>query len=161
MSEKVIIKPKFGNKLFAENKVMMKAPGGKEELHSLEYYGDLEVSDGYHTFEELYDHRITLFIALCKIEHSFEVFGVRRDNVPLFNSSYQIVSNVWRSKVNGDGSVWDGWFIIGIGRVKGTQITYHLPLDRWEETNFADTLDRAPEWDGHSPADVLLRLKKL
>ena len=26
----------------------------------------VEASDGYHTFEELYDHRITLFIALCK-----------------------------------------------------------------------------------------------
>ena len=45
MSEKVIIKPKFGNKLFAENKVMIRAPRGKEELHSLEYYGDLEVKE--------------------------------------------------------------------------------------------------------------------
>lgn len=24
-----------------------------------------EVSDGYHTFDELYEHRVALFIALC------------------------------------------------------------------------------------------------
>lgn len=27
---------------------------------------EMEVSDGYHTFDELYDHRITLYIALCR-----------------------------------------------------------------------------------------------
>lgn len=108
----------------------------------------LVASDGYHTFEELYDHRITLFIALCK--HLEEL-----------SLEYGHDSNVWRSKVNGDGTTWDGLFIMGIGKDKGKQITYHLPLSRWEETDFAETLDQAPEWDGHSSADVLERLKKL
>ena len=33
--------------------------------------------------------------------------------------------------------------------------------ERWEETNFAKTLDKAPEFDGHTPADVLERIKSL
>lgn len=27
--------------------------------------------DGYHTFTELYDHRITLYIALCAVQRLF------------------------------------------------------------------------------------------
>lgn len=157
MSEKVIIK----GHITKADKESVQHFGEILSRDWFEAEGQFEISDGYHTFEELYDHRITLFIALCKIENAFEKFGVRRDNVPLFNSNYQIVSNVWRSKINGDGTRWDGWFIMGIGKIAGQQITYHLPLDRWEETNFAETLDKAPEWDGHSPADVLDRLKKL
>ena len=34
------------------------------------------ISDGYHSFGELYDHRITLFITLCKI----------LDKDPLYNN---------------------------------------------------------------------------
>lgn len=107
-----------------------------------------QVSDGYHTIEELYDHRITLFIALCK--------RLQCDLRPP-----RMGQRVWRSKTHHDGTSWDGWFIIGIDRDKGEQISYHLPLSRWEETNFADTLERAPEWDGHTSADVLERLKTL
>ena len=70
-------------------------------------------------------------------------------------------SSVWRSKTNGDGTIWDGWFVMGIGKDAGKQITYHLPLSRWEETDFANTLDQAPEFDGHSSQDVLERLKQL
>ena len=114
--------------------------------------------DGYHTFDELYDHRITLFIALCKL-----IAGVGF----LFTKELGKVSSleknmpVWRSKAHHDGSVWDGWFILGIGKEKGEQITYHLPLSRWDETGFAETLEKAPEWDGHTPDDVLKRLKAL
>lgn len=109
---------------------------------------EMVASDGYHTFDELYDHRITLFIALCR---------------QLSNSSYHDNDNcpIWRSKVHSDGSVWDGWFILGIGKEKGRQITYHLPLDRWQDAYFARIEEKAPEWDGHTPQDVLDRLKDL
>lgn len=107
-----------------------------------------KISDGYHTFEELYEHRITLFIALCrlmKFEYKLQYDG----------------KGVWRSKAHSDGSVWDGWFILGILQTPGQQITYHLPISKWEETNFATTLDKAPTFDGHTPQDVLQRLKQL
>ena len=109
--------------------------------------------DGYHTFTELYEHRTTLFITLCEFFQEFRT-------PVIFLSITGQRNNVWRSKKNGDGSEWEGWFILGIGKDKGKQITYHLPIDRWEETDFAETLDQAPEWDGHTSDDVLERLKK-
>lgn len=107
------------------------------------------ISDGYHTFGELYDHRITLWIALCR-----ELRG---------NLAYPVgaKAKVWRSKLHSDGSRFDGWFVLGIGKQPGEQITYHLPMSRWDETDFAYTLERAPEFDGHTSADVLERLKSL
>jgi hypothetical protein len=71
------------------------------------------------------------------------------------------LQEVWRSKLHSDGSSFDGWFILGIGKEKGKQITYHLPTVRWDEVSFAETLEKAPEWDGHTPDDVLERLKAL
>lgn len=114
----------------------------------------MDASDGYHTFTELYDHRIALFIALCKhlttLQHMFNI----PENIPKR-------FNIWRSQLHSDGSSFEDWFILGINKAKGEQITYHLPMSRWEETEFAQTLEKAPEWDGHTPADVLERIKIL
>lgn len=99
------------------------------------------VSDGIHTFDELYEHRIELFIALCK--------------------QLSLHKKVWRSKVHYDGVVWDGWFIVGIYTLPGEQISYHLPLSRWKDTEFIETVPVAPDWDGHTSNDVLNRLKLL
>ena len=103
----------------------------------------LKVSDGFHTFDELYEHRISLYIALCRtLEH------------------YR-AAQVWRSRLHSDGSAFQGWFVLGIGVAQGEQITYHVPWSRWEETDFATERDRAPEWDGHTAAHALLRLQEL
>ena len=100
--------------------------------------------DGYHTFEELYEHRMVLFIAL----------GSRTQELLEENIT-------WRSKLHSDGTMFEGgWFILGINTKKGKQVTYHLPIRFWEETKFAKTLERAPKWDGHTSDDVLKRLKK-
>ena len=103
-------------------------------------------SDGYHTFDELYEHRITLWIALCRTqtEHCHKCDDIS-----------------WRSKLHSDGSSFDGWFVLGLFYDPGEQMTYHLPMSRWDECDFAQELDRAPEFDGHTPADVLERIKKL
>lgn len=103
--------------------------------------------DGYHTFDELYNHRITLYITLCKALYHF-------------NSGLK----VWRSKYHSDGSLCFGTgtqFVMGIGWEKGKQITYHIPIERWSETEFARELAIAPEYDGHSSDDVIERLKLL
>lgn len=103
------------------------------------------ISDGYHTFGELYEHRITLFIVL--VRH--------------YSTHPKQRGQIWRSAVHSDGSVWDGWFMLGIGKDKGFQITYHLPMSKWDECSFAETLEIAPEYDGHTSNDVLQRLKNL
>lgn len=118
----------------------------------------LEASDGYHAFDELYDHRITLFIALCK--------ALLRDGESSYANDqarniYYRNGNIWRSRLHKDGTMFDGQFILGIRTNPGYQITYHLPLSRWSETDFAFNLETAPEFDGHSSEDVLERLKSL
>jgi hypothetical protein len=39
-----------------------------------------KISDGYHTFEELYDHRHVLFLTLCLLHHEKAAWkwGLRR-----------------------------------------------------------------------------------
>jgi hypothetical protein len=97
------------------------------------------VSDGYHSFDELYEHRNLLWINLVK------TLGV--------NSGY-------RSRTHSDGSIIKGWFILGMSTDYG-QITYHLPDRLWDLCDGIPELDRAPEWDGHSSDDVLDRLRAL
>lgn len=119
-----------------------------KELHG-DKFNTNNISDGYHTFGELYEHRIGLFIALCKMAADWNTDLAR-------NKSY-----VWRSKKHSDGTEYIGWFLLGIGKDKSNQITYHLPISKWDETDFAETLKQAPEFDGHTSADVLERLKQL
>lgn len=64
-------------------------------------------------------------------------------------------------ELKGISSKFDGWFVLGYGYIEGEQITYHLPLSKWDECNFAKTLDKAPKFDGHTSEDVLERIKKL
>lgn len=112
----------------------------KRPLHIFDL-SKVEVSDGCHTMSELYEHRHELFLALCRYIS---------DCTP-----------VWRSRLHSDGTSLPGWFVLGIRKGPGQQITYHLPMSRWEESWFAETLERAPEFDGHTSEDVLEKLRRL
>jgi len=118
-----------------------------------------QISDGYHTFGELYEHRYLLFFALAKSEHETWISCVRR-GVDKYEGS---VNPFWATYTHSDGSKsYDGYFLAGLGREKGKQITYHIPIQYWDMfIQYADLLDRAPEFDGHTSADVLERLKSL
>jgi hypothetical protein len=94
-----------------------------------------QISDGFHTFDELYDHRCLLFIALAN----------------------HIKINAWKSKKHDDDTSLDGWFIVGITLSSGA-ITYHIPVKYWELCHF-ETKKKAPKWDGHTSHDVIDRLK--
>ena len=97
------------------------------------------VSDGYHTFGELYDHRIRLFIVLCHL----------------------LKAHAWKSRHHDDGKEWPGWIILRLYTEPGRQITYHLPTSYWEELGEIKTLEMAPAYDGHSSAEVLKRLQEI
>ena len=97
------------------------------------------VSDGYHTFNELYHHRAMLMCALMR---------AYKDRLP-----------VWWSEYHHDGSRFEGFIIVGIGKEPGRQITYHVEEDGWELFDFAEHLDRAPYFDGHTPEEVIDRLE--
>jgi hypothetical protein len=98
-----------------------------------------EVFDGYHTFGEVYHHRVTLYLVLCKF---------------LQKQGY----HVWRSKLHDDNSFIEGFFVLGLNTKEGEQITYHIRNQHWDSTSFADTLDVAPKFDGHTSQDVVARL---
>lgn len=101
-----------------------------------------EMSDGYHTFNELYEHRHALFMVvqmLLKLEDG---------TVP-----------AWKSRTHADGTSLPGWFIAGIKLPTG-DITYHLPDCHWNICPGVE-VDAAPAWDGHTPNDVIERLHGL
>lgn len=127
------------------------AEGMDREQDSQNY---MDASDGYHTFTELYDHRIILYITLCRT--FFELMCAASNS-----HTTKFENPIWRSAKHSDESSYDGWFILGINKEKGNQITYHLPMSKWEDTEFARTLDKAPEYDGHTSNDVLERIKNL
>jgi hypothetical protein len=98
-----------------------------------------QTSDGYHTFDELYEHRALLFIALMR--------------------AYPEIS--WRANNHSDGTMYEDYFVAGMHLPPG-DITYHMPLDKWEMLdgcNIITTL-RAPPFDGYTSNDVLSRLKQ-
>lgn len=98
--------------------------------------GDLEVSDSYHTFDELYGHRIMLFLCLMKCNKEIS----------------------WKSRIHSDGSpVWKGWFVAGMDLPTGS-ITYHIADQFWSMIDDIKHLETAPEWDGHTSDDVVRRL---
>lgn len=97
------------------------------------------ISDGYHTFEELYYHRMILFSILC-------------------NQNKEVS---WKSKLHHDNTMFgDDSFICGIETPQG-QYTYHYKLKYWDMFKVKE-LENAPEYDGHLPKDIvrLLSLQK-
>ena len=90
-----------------------------------------KMSDGYHTFEDLYEQRLILSAALAK-------------NNP----------HAWKSKRHEDGSVpfGGGWFIMGFDTDEGCY-TYHYELKDWDLFQCKE-LDKGKPWDGHTSKDV-------
>jgi hypothetical protein len=145
-------------KCASDLKIEESFPGASFHNIEAEVNSYSDVSDGYHTIEELYDHRITLYIALCRTISDYAecVAGEWGSGTP------EKEEMPWRSKLHHDGTGYDGWFLLGYGYEAGKQITYHVPMSRWEETNFAETFDKSPvTFDGHTSAEVLERLKTL
>ena len=95
---------------------------------------DGNTSDGYHTFNELYDHRIALYLDI--VAQNSEWF--------------------WKSKKHEDGSEFPGWFILG-GNMGTGDISYHLPLDKWDMAKCKE-IPLGKKWDGHTAKDVVERI---
>lgn len=91
-----------------------------------------DLSDGYHTFRQLYYQRMMLFAALVK----------------------QNRDKAWKSLRHEDGELCfgGGWFIVGIDTPEGSY-TYH-----YEEKYFSlfdcVELEKGKHWDGHTEKDV-------
>lgn len=100
-----------------------------------------DTSDGWHTIDELYEHRTILFASLCNY-------------VQAANAEGKDLS--FKSLLHSDGTMYDGMFIAGVMTRMGW-VTYHCEIEFWNYFNVPE-LDCAPEWDGSTPDDGLRRL---
>lgn len=91
-----------------------------------------DLSDGFHTFNDLYEQRMWLFAALV--------------------NAYK--DKAWKSLRHEDGEHCFGgdWFIVGIDTPKGSY-TYHYGIQYWDVFD-CEALPRAKHWDGHTDKDV-------
>ena len=99
------------------------------------------LSDGYHTFDELYHHRSMLFLALCLTAFK---------------------DKAWKSLLHEEGGdpMYNGMFIMGVETPYG-QATYHYDIDPyWEKAKNVKEVYHAPKFDGHTPNDAIDRILK-
>jgi hypothetical protein len=102
------------------------------------------ISDGYHTFEELYEFR--------------KVY-----NAVLFNEwSSQGMYDVHKSTRHEDGTecFGGGWFIV-VAILPSGQISNHYELTDWNLFKCPETEKALFPFDGHTPHNVIERLKSL
>ena len=110
-----------------------------QEYESAQALDTNNISDGCHTFGELYDHRAKLFSIICNQDFIWE--------------------DAWKSRLHHDGSMFEGYFIVGINTPK-EQATYHYEMKYWDLFHVKE-LDNAPEWDGHTANEAIERLLSL
>lgn len=99
-----------------------------------------DISDGHHTFRELYRQRIILFCIICNL--------------------FSDIS--WKSKKHFDNEndpMFNGDFIAGINTPDGVA-TFHMKLEYWNLFDIPE-IERAPKYDLYSTEDVLQRLLSL
>ena len=120
----------------------MRVDMGKE----IQVTGD--TSDGYHTFNELYEFR-------------------KLYNARLFNEwanghkyGFAVKYDVHKSKRHSDGELCfgGGWFIV-MAELPTGQISNHYEMKDWDLFNIPEK-KKANEWDGHTSQDVLKRLRQ-
>lgn len=109
-----------------------------------------QVSDGYHTFDELYHYR-----ALYNAAFFTHLYGE-------YMLSDTPVGAPIKSRKHSDGKFCfdaDGeWFIV-MAQLPTGQISNHYHADYWDLFNVLE-VETAPEWDGHTPKEAAERLEK-
>ena len=119
---------------------------GKEFRNPITGYGDItekpmgkmfsikdgDISDTYHTFSELYQHRNSLFLLLC----------LQNPDISFWRPDYE------------------GHFLLYLELVTG-QISYHLGNELLPYIEGKIQRDDDHKWDGHTPTDTINRLLQM
>ena len=113
-------------------------------MKTLKYAVIGEVSDGYHTFNELYEFR--------------KVYNAALFNEWAKHSKY----TVHKSKRHNDGELCfgGGWFIV-IALLPGGQISNHYEIKDWDLFKIPEQEKALFVFDCHTSKDVLNRLLEL
>lgn len=109
------------------------------------------VSDGFHTFNELYYYRLCYNAALIN-----SLVSLKTDNPAKFKDI-----KVCKSKKHfgGEPCYGGGWFIVIVNTPWG-QISNHYKLEYWDMFN-CPVAKESWKWDGHGMKEAMERLNKL
>jgi hypothetical protein len=103
---------------------------------------DGNTSDGYHTFNELYESRMLYNAAF---------FNAMKDDPNWGHGEHKS----WRHS-DGELCFGGGWFIV-MATLPTGQISNHYEAKDWDLFQIEER-EKADEWDGHNPRDVAKRL---
>jgi hypothetical protein len=103
-----------------------------------------DISDGHHTFDELYSFRLAYNAALFNAWHKQGLYDVHKS----FKHH------------EGDLCFGGGWFIV-VAMLPTGQISNHYPEKYWGMFNIPTEPKSIYPFDGHTPSDVLERLTTL
>lgn len=119
-----------------------------------------QYSDGYHTFDELYEFRKLYNAAL------FNVWGKEKIQHPHWwmegRPYYSYKYDVHKSWNHHDGKpcFGGGWFIV-VAILPTGQITNHYKAEDWDLFQIPEEPKARFEYDGHTSKDVMVRLEEL
>ena len=100
-----------------------------------------QISDGYHTFDELYRYRM--------IYHAWAIKAWQQAGWPVVKS---------HRHHDGDLCFGGGWFIVSAQLPSG-QVSNHYEDKYWDLFNCPE-VEMAPEWDGHTPQQAADRIER-
>lgn len=107
------------------------------------------VSDGYHTFAELYRYRMLYHALWVNEAYANQLLGLTHEDM-----------DIHKSMRHHDGTLPfpddDNWFIVVVQLPTG-QIRNHYRLQDWEKFQIP-IRERAAEWDGHTPEQAADRM---
>lgn len=118
-------------------------------------------SDGYHTFNELYEFRKIYNAALFNewgSQMSVNPRWYNDDNQPATIPKYDVHKS-WRHN-DGELCFGGGWFIV-VAVLPTGQISNHYRAEDWGLFRIPEVEKAKYEFDGHTPQDVIERLKAL
>ena len=116
-----------------------------------------ELSDGYHTYDELYEFRKMYNAVLFN-----EWANTPKTNKQSLTGTVTNEYGVHKSWKHNDGELCfgGGWFIVSAMLPTGL-ISNHYKAEDWDLFKVPEVEKALYEFDGHIPQDVLERLKAL
>lgn len=126
-----------------------------------------EISDGYHTFAELYEFR-KIYHALLFNDWATEPLSDKLGREAVEDEGFSTGGfkpkyDVHKSKLHYDGEIPFGnpkWFIV-VAMLPDGQISNHYKKEDWDLFKIPEAPKAKYEFDGHTPKDVLERLKDI
>ncbi len=115
------------------------------------------ISDGYHTFGELYEFRKTYNAALFN-EWAEQLDDSTKRPYTFPQAKYDVHKS-WRHH-DGELCFGGGWFIV-VAMLPTGQISNHYEAKDWDLFKIPEVEKAKYEFDGHTPSDVMDRLLKL